>query len=61
MVTVDVCIRKRFCICLVVAGLVPLRDQYEIDLDVYLLVWRIPGRCSRRFVRVQRVGQCEVF
>ncbi|KAH3711107.1 hypothetical protein DPMN_070607 [Dreissena polymorpha] len=60
MVTADVCARKWSSVRLVDARLDPLRRQYEIDLVVYLPVWSMPGRCSGRFVWVQRDGQCEL-
>ncbi|KAH3819291.1 hypothetical protein DPMN_121025 [Dreissena polymorpha] len=60
MVTANVCARQRSCVRLVDAGLEPLRRQYENDLVVYLPVWNMPGRCSGRFVWVQRVGKGEL-
>ncbi|KAH3787554.1 hypothetical protein DPMN_165680 [Dreissena polymorpha] len=60
MVTADVCARKRSCVRLVNARLEPLRRKCEIDLVLCLPVWRMPGRCSGRFVWVQRVGQGEL-
>ncbi|KAH3852009.1 hypothetical protein DPMN_094498 [Dreissena polymorpha] len=42
---------KRYCVRLVDVGLEPLWRN-EIDLVVYLPVWRMPGRCYGRFVWV---------
>ncbi|KAH3785636.1 hypothetical protein DPMN_163729 [Dreissena polymorpha] len=59
MVTPNVCTKKRSCDCLVYAEFERFWSQYEIDLVVFLPGWSMPGRCSGRFVWVQRVGQCE--
>ncbi|KAH3719482.1 hypothetical protein DPMN_062319 [Dreissena polymorpha] len=61
MVTADVCVRKRTCICIVNAGFETLRRQYEIELVVYLSVWSMPDLCSGRFVWVQRVGKIDLL
>ncbi|KAH3858584.1 hypothetical protein DPMN_101212 [Dreissena polymorpha] len=58
MVTAYFCARKRSCVRLVDSG--PFRRQYAIDLVAYLLVWNIQGRCSVRFVWVQRFVQGEL-
>ncbi|KAH3854093.1 hypothetical protein DPMN_096632 [Dreissena polymorpha] len=39
----------------------PLRRQYEIDLVVHCPVWSMPGRCSGRFVWIQRVSQLQIL